>query len=256
MLKINRLSKTFYPGTEEENQVFNEFSLDIRGEECTAILGPNGCGKSTLFNLISGKIQEDQGSIQLENVNLSDLNEENRARYIGKVMQDPSKGVSPNLTVLENMTIARKKGQKFTLKSLLKNQDKEVVIEELKTLNLGLENKLNTKVKYLSGGQRQSLSLLMATLVKPDLLLLDEHTAALDPKTSQVIMEKTVELIEREKMMTLMITHSLRNAVQFADRVIMLNHGQLMFDLKTQGLTEIELEELYYETINQSLKSA
>lgn len=256
MLTIQGLSKTFYKGTEEENEIFKDFSLEVKENQCTAILGPNGCGKSTLFNLISGKIQEDQGTISLESVNLNQLNEEKRSLYIGKVAQDPSKGVSPNLTVLENMSLAKKKGQKFTLKALLKNQGKEPLVEELKTLNLGLENKLNTKVKYLSGGQRQSLSLLMATIIRPDLLLLDEHTAALDPKTSQLVMEKTVELIKKNKMMTLMITHNLRNVVQFADRVMMLNHGQVLFDLSTRGLTEVELEELYYEKLNQSIQTA
>ena len=256
MLTIQGLSKTFYKGTEEENEIFKDFSLEVKENQCTAILGPNGCGKSTLFNLISGKIQEDQGTISLESVNLNQLNEEKRSLYIGKVAQDPSKGVSPNLTVLENMSLAKKKGQKFTLKALLNNQGKEPLVEELKTLNLGLENKLNTKVKYLSGGQRQSLSLLMATIIRPDLLLLDEHTAALDPKTSQLVMEKTVELIEKNKMMTLMITHNLRNVVQFADRVMMLNHGQVLFDLSTRGLTEVELEELYYEKLNQSIQTA
>ena len=256
MLTIQGLSKTFYKGTEEENEIFKDFSLEVKENQCTAILGPNGCGKSTLFNLISGKIQEDQGTISLESVNLNQLNEEKRSLYIGKVAQDPSKGVSPKLTVLENMSLAKKKGQKFTLKALLNNQGKEPLVEELKTLNLGLENKLNTKVKYLSGGQRQSLSLLMATIIRPDLLLLDEHTAALDPKTSQLVMEKTVELIEKNKMMTLMITHNLRNVVQFADRVMMLNHGQVLFDLSTRGLTEVELEELYYEKLNQSIQTA
>ena len=256
MLTIKKLSKTFYPGTEEENKVFQEFSLDFQENQCTAILGPNGCGKSTLFNLISGKIIHDQGDISLEDFSLSKLNEEDRAKYIGKVNQDPSKGVSPSLTVLENMFIARHKGEKFSLKSLVKKNDIEEIKEELRSLNLNLENKLNTPVKYLSGGQRQSLSLLMATLVQPKVLLLDEHTAALDPKTSRLVMEKTSELIESSSMMTLMITHNLRNAVDFADRVIMLDKGKVIFDLDTKKLSERDLEELYYKNLEKNYNAA
>lgn len=256
MLTIKKLSKTFYPGTEEENKVFQEFSLDFQENQCTAILGPNGCGKSTLFNLISGKIIQDQGDISLEDFSLSKLNEEDRAKYIGKVNQDPSKGVSPSLTVLENMFIARHKGEKFSLKSLVKKNDIEKIKEELRSLNLNLENKLNTPVKYLSGGQRQSLSLLMATLVQPKVLLLDEHTAALDPKTSRLVMEKTSELIESSSMMTLMITHNLRNAVDFADRVIMLDKGKVIFDLDTKKLSERDLEELYYKNLEKNYNAA
>ncbi len=256
MLTIKKLSKTFYPGTEEENKVFQEFSLDFQENQCTAILGPNGCGKSTLFNLISGKIIQDQGDISLEDFSLSKLNEEDRAKYIGKVNQDPSKGVSPSLTVLENMFIARHKGEKFSLKSLVKKNDIEEIKEELRSLNLNLENKLNTPVKYLSGGQRQSLSLLMATLVQPKVLLLDEHTAALDPKTSRLVMEKTSELIESSSMMTLMITHNLRNAVDFADRVIMLDKGKVIFDLDTKKLSERDLEELYYKNLEKNYNAA
>lgn len=256
MLTIKKLSKTFYPGTEEENKVFQEFSLDFQENQCTAILGPNGCGKSTLFNLISGKIIQDQGDISLEDFSLSKLNEEDRAKYIGKVNQDPSKGVSPSLTVLENMFIARHKGEKFSLKSLVKKNDIEEIKEELRSLNLNLENKLNTPVKYLSGGQRQSLSLLMATLVQPKVLLLDEHTAALDPKTSRLVMEKTSELIGSSSMMTLMITHNLRNAVDFADRVIMLDKGKVIFDLDTKKLSERDLEELYYKNLEKNYNAA
>ena len=256
MLTIKKLSKTFYPGTEEENKVFQEFSLDFQENQCTAILGPNGCGKSTLFNLISGKIIQDQGDISLEDFSLSKLNEEDRAKYIGKVNQDPSKGVSPSLTVLENMFIARHKGEKFSLKSLVKKNDIEKIKEELRSLNLNLENKLNIPVKYLSGGQRQSLSLLMATLVQPKVLLLDEHTAALDPKTSRLVMEKTSELIESSSMMTLMITHNLRNAVDFADRVIMLDKGKVIFDLDTKKLSERDLEELYYKNLEKNYNAA
>lgn len=245
MLKINNLNKTFYPGTPEENRIFENFNLEIENNKCTAILGPNGCGKSTLFNLISGSLKSDSGDIHLEGLNLQNLLEEKRSEYIGKVNQDPSKGVSPNLSILENMSIALKKGEKFTFKKLVKKENITPIVSKLKELGLGLENKLNTEVKFLSGGQRQSLSLLMATLRKPRLLLLDEHTAALDPKTSKIIMDKTQELISKESITTLMITHNLRNAIAYSDRIIMLNKGKVVLDIDSKDITEEELVKIY-----------
>ena len=183
MLTIKNLSKSFNEGTENEVNIFNNFNLEIEESEFVAVLGSNGCGKSTLFNLISGSLKENSGTITLSGKNISSLKEEDRALKIGKVHQDPSKGVSPSLTILENLSLAIKKSEKFSLRSLIKKDNIERFKEILKELDLGLENKLNTQVKFLSGGQRQALSLIMATLKKPELLLLDEHTAALDPKT-------------------------------------------------------------------------
>ncbi|CDZ74663.1 ABC transporter, ATP-binding protein [Peptoniphilus sp. ING2-D1G] len=256
MLTINNLSKTFYPCTPEEQKVFDQFSLDIKENVCTTIIGPNGCGKSTLFNLISGSLTSDEGSIKLKNIELTDLPEEKRAVYISKVNQDPSMGVSPNLNILENMAIAFKKGNKFTFKKLIKNTDIDLLVKKLKELDLGLEDKLTTQVKFLSGGQRQSLSLLMATIKSPDLLLLDEHTAALDPKTSKLIMDKTRDLITREKITTLMITHNLRHAIEYSHRIIMMNKGQIVLDVLAEDITESELNKLYNENILRDLRQA
>lgn len=199
MLQIKNLSKTFYPGTDEENVVFDNFSLDIKENECTSIIGPNGCGKSTLLNMIAGSLENDKGSIVLNDLELSKLDEEQRARHIGKVNQDPSRGVSPSLNIMENMSLALKKGEKFTFSKLINKSNKPKIVEKLKEVDLGLENKLLTSVKFLSGGQRQSLSLIMATIKNPDILLLDEHTAALDPKTSKIIMDKTIDLITKKQ---------------------------------------------------------
>lgn len=253
MLKIHNLSKTFYPGTPEEHTIFSDFSLEIEENACTTILGPNGCGKSTLFNMISGSIRNDDGTIELNGKNIEHLSEDKRALYIGKVNQDPSMGVSPSLNILENMSLAVKKGENFTFKKLVKRDNLDRIIKSLKELDLGLEDKLTTQVKFLSGGQRQSLSLLMATVKRPDLLLLDEHTAALDPKTSKLIMEKTSNLIKREKITTLMITHNLKHAIEYSDRIIMLNRGEVVLDISSKDVTEEELTKIYNDKIQETM---
>lgn len=251
MLKIKNLSKSFNGGTENELNIFENFNLNIEESEFVAILGSNGCGKSTLFNLISGSLREDAGSITLDETSINNLKEEERAWGIGKVHQDPSKGVSPSLTILENLSLADKKCEKFSLRNLIKKDKIKRFVEILKEVDLGLENKLNTQVKFLSGGQRQALSLIMATLKKPKLLLLDEHTAALDPKTSKVIMEKTKQLIDKQHITAMMISHNLRDAVQYADRIIMLDKGRVILDVESKKITESELAKIYNSKIEK-----
>lgn len=245
MLKIQNLSKSFNKGTDNEVNLFNRFNLEIQENTCTAIIGSNGCGKSTLLNMIGGSILNDSGEILLNGEDISKLREEQRAIHIGRVYQDPSMGVSPALTILENMSLADKKGEKFGLRRLIKKNNIDKYVEVLKSLDLGLENKLNTKVKFLSGGQRQSLSLVMAAMKHPDLLLLDEHTAALDPKTSYVIMKKTKELLDKFKITTIMISHNMKDALEFSDRIIMLDKGQVVLDKPSKDVTENELIEIY-----------
>ena len=210
MLQIKNLSKSFNIGTENETTIFENFNFTVKDSEFVAVLGSNGCGKSTLFNLISGSLENDGGSILLDGIDISNLKEEKRAFGISKIHQDPSKGVSPSLTILENISLASKKCEKFSLKRLIQKNKISDFITLLKEVDLGLENKLDTQVKFLSGGQRQALSLIMATLKKPKLLLLDEHTSALDPKTSKVIMEKTKQLINKQRITALMVSHNLR----------------------------------------------
>ena len=251
MLKIKNLSKSFNGGTENELNIFENFNINIEESEFVAILGSNGCGKSTLFNLISGSLREDAGSIILDERSINDLKEEERAWGIGKVHQDPSKGVSPSLTILENLSLADKKCEKFSLRNLIKKDKIKRFVEILKEVDLGLENKLDTQVKFLSGGQRQALSLIMATLKKPKLLLLDEHTAALDPKTSKVIMEKTKQLIDKQHITAMMISHNLRDAVQYADRIIMLDKGKFILDVESKKITESELVKIYNSKIEK-----
>jgi putative ABC transport system ATP-binding protein len=245
MLKINGLTKSFNMGTDNELIVFDNFSLNIKKSECTSILGANGCGKSTLFNIISGVLSQENGDIVLNGKNINGLKENERAQFIGRVHQNPSMGVSPSLTILENISLSDKKCQKFGLKRLINKNKIEEFRDILKTLDLGLEDKLNTEVKFLSGGQRQSLSLLMSTLKKPELLLLDEHTAALDPKTSKLIMEKTQELIKTHSITTMMISHNVRDALKYSDRIIMLDKGNVVLDVENSQITEKELLSIY-----------
>jgi putative ABC transport system ATP-binding protein len=256
MLIIENLSKTFNMGTEYELNIFNNFNLQIKEGECTGILGANGCGKSTLFNIISGALTHEKGTITLKGKNINNLKENERARYIGRVHQNPSAGVSPSLTILENISLSDKKCEKFTLRKLIRKNKIEEYKEILKTLDLGLEDKLNTEVKYLSGGQRQSLSLLMATMKKPDLLLLDEHTAALDPKTSKLVMEKTLELIKTQKITTMMISHNVRDAVKYSDRIVMLDKGEIILDVRKGEITEKEILSIYNRRNYGSLREA
>lgn len=245
MLKISNLSKGFNKETENEINIFQDFNLEIEKNKCTAIIGSNGCGKSTLLNIISGSLMADKGKIELNGKNIERLKEEKRAIHIGRVYQDPSMGVSPSLTILENMSLADKKGQTFSLRRLVKKNRIPYYIELLKDLDLGLEDKLDTKVRYLSGGQRQSLSLVMAAMKHPELLLLDEHTAALDPKTSHVVMGKTSELINNYKITTIMISHNMKDAIDYSDRIIMLDKGQIIFDKASKDVTEKELIDIY-----------
>lgn len=251
MLKIVNLSKSFNKNTDNEINIFRNFNLRIEKNKCTAIIGPNGCGKSTLLNIIGGSIHSDKGEIILNNQDITQLKEEKRAANIGRVYQNPSMGVSPSLTILENMALADKKGEKFSLKKLIKKNNIDKYVSLLKELDLGLENKLNTQVKFLSGGQRQALSLVMATMKYPDLLLLDEHTAALDPKTSNLIMRKTKELIEKYSITTIMISHNMRDAIEYSDRIIMLDKGRVVFDKPSRDVTEEELINIYREKLVQ-----
>ncbi|TJX15931.1 ATP-binding cassette domain-containing protein [Tissierella creatinini] len=253
MLRIKNLSKSFNIGTENEVSIFNGFNLDIEEHKCTAILGPNGCGKSTLLNMIGGSILNDGGEILLNGEDISKLKEDKRAIHIGRVYQDPSMGVSPALTILENMSLADKKGEKFRLRKLIKKNNIDRYVQLLKSLDLGLEYKLNTKVRFLSGGQRQSLSLIMAAMKLPDLLLLDEHTAALDPKTSHVIMKKTKDLIDKYQITTIMISHNMRDAVEYSDRIVMLDKGKVVFDKPSKETSEEELIEIYKAKLIQDI---
>lgn len=250
MLKIQKLCKVFNENTINENRVFDKFSLNVKEGDFISIIGSNGAGKSTLLNIISGNILSDDGDIILDNKNVSSMDEYKRSKTIGRVFQNPSLGVSPNMTILENLALADNKGKKFGL-SLGINKKRISYYEKiLNDLNLGLEDKLYNKVNLLSGGQRQALCMLMAVMSKPKLLLLDEHTAALDPKTSIKIMEITEKMVSESNITTMMVTHNLKQAIKTGNRIIMMHRGKVVIDLEgkeKQDLTTEKLMNLFKE---------
>jgi putative ABC transport system ATP-binding protein len=253
LLVIKNLWKSFNEDTDYEISIFKSFNLSIEEKSCTAIIGANGCGKSTLLNLISGSLQADGGQIILKGRDITALPEESRALHIGRVHQNPSMGVAPSLTILENLSLANKKGEPFGLKRLVKNTNYELFISLLRDLDLGLEDKLDIQVKYLSGGQRQSLSLVMAAMKHPDLMLLDEHTAALDPKTSHVVMEKTRELLDKYHITTVMVSHHMGDALKYSQRIIMLDKGRIVLDKPSIETTEKELLAIYQSKLQERI---
>ncbi|QEK10934.1 ATP-binding cassette domain-containing protein [Crassaminicella thermophila] len=244
MLRIQNLSKTFHKHTINEKTVFNNFSIHVEEGDFITIIGSNGAGKSTLLNIISGSIQADDGVIFLKNKEISKEPEFKRTRVIGRVFQDPSMGTSPSMTILENLSMAMNKGKRFNLTMGVSKKDIPYFIDILSQLSLGLENQLNTKVGLLSGGQRQALSLIMATISNPHILLLDEHTAALDPKTSERIIDLTQKIIANRSMTTLMVTHNLNQAINLGNRLIMIHGGKIVLDIKGEEKKSLNIEKL------------
>lgn len=244
MLSIKNIYKTFNKGTVNENSIFNDFSLDIEDGDFITIIGSNGAGKSTLLNVISGVIPLDSGKIIVKGNDIAKLPEYKRTKQIARVFQDPSKGVAPSMTILENMSMAYNKGKAFGLGRCVSKKNIDYFKELLSTLGLGLEDKIHNKVGLLSGGQRQSISLIMSTMNNPELLLLDEHTAALDPKTSARIIEITEELVEKNKITTLMVTHDLNHVIKLGNRVIMMHSGQVILDIRDKDKKELTIEKL------------
>lgn len=244
MLKIQKLHKVFNENTINENRVFEDFSLDVKNGDFITIIGSNGAGKSTLLNIISGNILLDDGSIILDNKDVSNMEEYKRSKIIGRVFQNPSLGVSPNMTILENLSLADNKGKKFGLSFGINKKRINYYKDILKELDLGLEDKLYNKVNLLSGGQRQALCMLMAVMSKPKLLLLDEHTAALDPKTSLKIMDITEKMIKDSNVTTMMVTHNLKQAIKTGNRIVMMHRGKVIIDLKGKEKENLTTEKL------------
>ena len=230
MLKLNNIYKKFNKNMADEKIIFEDFNLNIKKGEFVVIIGGNGAGKSTLMNLISGSILPDKGEIFIDSQNVTYLQEHQRAKFIGRVFQDPLKGSAPNLTIEENLSLALLRDKKRGLLFGISQNNREFFKNELKKLDLGIENRLESKMGVLSGGQRQAVTLLMVCLVKPKILLLDEHTAALDPKSSVKILELTEKIISEHHITALMITHNLNNAKKFGSRVIMMENGKIKLD--------------------------
>lgn len=254
LLQIRNLHKTFYKGTVNENTLFDGLSVDIDDGDFVTVIGSNGSGKSTLLNIISGSIPEDEGSITLSGNEISNLPEYKRTKYIGRVFQNPAMGTSPSMTILQNLSMAFNKGKSFGLTPGVSKKDIPFLKKVLSELDLGLEDRMNTKVSLLSGGQRQALSLLMASISHPELLLLDEHTAALDPKTSERIIELTNKIISDRKMTAIMVTHNLNQAITVGSRLIMLHMGNVVLDIKGEEKKKLTIEKLlqYFENINST----
>ena len=244
MLKILGLCKVFNTNTINENKVFDNFNVDIKKGEFVTIIGSNGAGKSTLLNLISGNISVDSGLILLDGKDVSHKDEFKRAKQIGRVYQNPSLGVSPNMTILENLSLADNKGKRYGLSCGINKKRIDYYKELLTKIDLGLENKLYNKVTLLSGGQRQALTLMMAVMSEPKLLLLDEHTAALDPKTSAKVMEITKEVVKEKGITTIMVTHNMKHALECGNRLLMMHQGKIIIDVKGKEKKNLTTEKL------------
>ena len=244
MLEIKNIYKTFNAGTVNEKTALNGVSLHLKECESVAVIGGNGAGKSTLLNAVAGVWAVDEGSITIGGVDVTRLPEHKRAKYIGRVFQDPMMGTAATMQIEENLALAARRGKPRTLRSGITKTEREEFREMLKVLDLGLEDRLTAKVGLLSGGQRQALTLLMATLQKPRLLLLDEHTAALDPKTAAKVMEVTRRIVNRDRLTTLMITHNMRDAIEYGDRLIMMYEGRIALDIAGEEKQKLTVEDL------------
>ena len=250
MLKVNNISKTFNAGTINEKKAIDGLSLSLKEGDFVTVIGGNGAGKSSLLNAVAGVWPVDSGSIELAGENITGLPEYKRAKLIGRVFQDPMMGTAPDMWIEENLAIAMRRGEKRKLKWMVTKQDRELYREKLSELGLGLEDRLQVKVGLLSGGQRQALTLLMATLKSPKLLLLDEHTAALDPATVAKVLELSDSVVEKNNLTTLMITHNMTDAIRHGNRLIMMNAGHIILDIEgeeKQHLTKQELLDKFAE---------
>lgn len=230
MIELMNINKYYNPGTINEMCLFNGFDLTIHDGEFISVVGSNGSGKTSMLNIICGSIPIDRGSIRINNTDITNMPEYKRQRRIGRVYQNPAMGTCPSMTVLENMSLADNKGKSFNLSNGTNKKRIGFYKESLKSLNLGLEDKLNVPVGSLSGGQRQAMALLMATMTPIEFLILDEHTAALDPKTADIIMQLTDKIVKEKKLTTIMVTHNLRYAIEYGSRLIMMHQGEVVMD--------------------------
>lgn len=244
MLKVENIHKTFNVGTVNEKHALNGVSLTLNDGDFVTVIGSNGAGKSTLLNAIAGIWSIDEGKIFIDDIDLTNMPDFKRAKYIGRVFQDPMTGTAATMWIEENMALAKRRGKKRSLKAGITDKEREEYKVLLKQLNLGLEDRLNSKVGLLSGGQRQALTLLMATMQKPKLLLLDEHTAALDPKTANKVLELTNKLVEENNLTTFMVTHNMKDALKYGNKLIMMCDGKIIFEAEGEEKKKLEVKDL------------
>lgn len=244
MLKITNLHKTFNPGTVNAKKALSGLNLTLENGDFVTVIGGNGAGKSTMLNAIAGVWKPDYGMLEIDGENVTNMPEHKRAKFLGRVFQDPMKGTAPDMEIAENLSIAARRGTKRKLKWGTTRAEKENYKELLSTLELGLEERLSCKVGLLSGGQRQAVTLLMATLNRPKLLLLDEHTAALDPKTAAKVLEITNKLVKENNLTTLMITHNMQDAITYGNRLIMMDEGRIVVDVSGEEKKKLTIPQL------------
>ena len=244
MLKLTNITKTFNPGTITEKKVLRGIDLELDDGDFVTGIGGNGAGKSTLLNIIAGVHYPDTGFVSLNDKDMTIVPEHIRAKYLGRVFQDPMMGTAANMSIEENLAMAMRRGKKRGLCWHIKDNEREFYKERLSLLELGLENRLSAKIGLLSGGQRQAITLLMATLQKPELLLLDEHTAALDPKTAKKVLEITDALVKKDNLTTFMVTHNMKDALLYGNRLIMMMEGKIIFDVKGEEKKKLTVEDL------------
>ena len=244
MLDVQAIYKTFNAGTVNEKTALNGVSLHLNEGDFVTVIGGNGAGKSTLLNLVAGVWPVDAGTITIDGVDVTHLAEHKRAKYIGRVFQDPMMGTAATMQIEENLALAKRRGKRRTLRPGITKAERDEYRDLLRLLDLGLEDRLTSKVGLLSGGQRQALTLLMASLVKPKLLLLDEHTAALDPKTAAKVLDATEKIVQRDHLTTLMITHNMRDAIAHGNRLIMMYEGNIALDISGEDKKKLTVEDL------------
>ena len=244
MLEIRNVYKTFNPGTINEKKALNGLSLHLKPGEFVTVIGGNGAGKSTMLNTVAGVFGVESGQILIDGVDVTHLPEYKRAKYVGRVFQDPMMGTAATMQIEENLALAARRGKPRGLKVGITREEREYYREQLKILDLGLEDRMTSKVGLLSGGQRQALTLLMATLQKPKLLLLDEHTAALDPKTADKVLEATEKIVRKDNLTTMRITHNMRDAIEHGNRLIMMYDGRIVVDVSGEEKKNLSVEHL------------
>lgn len=244
MIELRGVSKTYNPGTVTELCLFEDFNLTVKDGEFVSVVGSNGSGKTSMLNIICGSIPVSAGDVLIDGKSINSLHEYERYRHIGRVYQNPAAGTCPSMSILENMSLADNKGKRYGLSFGVNNARKEYYREQLSTLGLGLEDKLNVKMGSLSGGQRQAVSLLMATMTPIEFLILDEHTAALDPHTAEIIMELTDKIIREKHLTAIMVTHNLRYAVEYGTRLLMMDRGHIILDKSGEEKQKATVDDL------------